>query len=90
MEERTQIEVKTDGFPFYFDAEELAQALQAWFGSDPKNFVEPARMMIEAQNLLAAAEGAFFQFEHNGSEADSDKEVLDHLRAAIDKAKGEA
>lgn len=99
MGEKTQIEVKTDGFPFYFDAEELAQALQAWFGGDPQNFVAPARLMIEAQNLLAAAEAALGVLHILAERGDDESywngggegyAVYNVLRAAIAKAKGEA
>ena len=37
--------------------------------------------------VVAALEDAFFQFEHNGEESDSDKRVLDRMQAALAKAK---
>ena len=51
----------------------------------PRN-LEVARLIAAAPELLAACKEAFFQFEHNGEESDSDKEVLDRLQAAIAKA----
>jgi len=37
--------------------------------------------------LMEACKAAFFQFEHNGDESDSDKEVLNQLQAVIAKGR---
>lgn len=50
---------------------------------------ENDRLIAAAPDLLKACRAAFFQFEHNGEESDSDREVLDQLQAAIAKATGD-
>lgn len=47
-----------------------------------------AVLWANAPEMLAALREAYFQFEHNGEESDSDKDVLDQVQAAIAKATG--
>lgn len=48
---------------------------------------EVEELQTKLNTLLAASQDAYMQFEHNGEESDSDKEILDALNTAIKAAR---